>query len=195
MKLNFGLFITVHVLFLLAISGCFDTHYYSTIKTGPYISSNELILRNIIYMDNQYHSTNVYPQKDYLLYNIGKSIMNLDISVTEFIDNTNYKTVCHLRIAYPSGTNKFIIYDGYHFKKLLTEYPGSYYITNAAYYLTGIIPETQNFRDLYYERNRLLEYMTMYPDSENYTNAKTRYNSINEYLDAGGNHIIYSKFR
>ena len=193
MKLIYFLFYLIMLSFYVFIAGCFETHYYSSIKTNPFLSSNEILLNNIVNMDNQFKSSNVNLRKDCLLYNMGESIMDLNISLNEFNNNDKYKNICHLRILNPSVTNTLTCYDGYHFKLLLTAYPDSYYITDAAYYLTYIIPDNFNYRDLHYESIKLLEYITTYPGSRYYEAAKQRYELVIEYLKSGSNSIIYTK--
>jgi hypothetical protein len=145
-------------------------------------------LQKMIELNNRYSTAD--KNKDQLLLSMGQTAMQMEIAIEEFNKKTEYKNICHLRIVKSANFGDFVSYDGYHFKKILKDYPKSQYADDAAYELIYVIPDEYNYKDLRDEKNKLELFLQKYPQSNLKNKAKKRYAWIVEYLKKGEQPII-----
>ena len=62
---------------------------------------------------------------DKILIEIGKIALKMEVTINEYNENLNLKNICHMKIGESGNYGDFIGYDGYHFKKILSEYNNS----------------------------------------------------------------------
>jgi hypothetical protein len=145
-------------------------------------------LEKIIALYNQYIGD--ADNKDKLLLSMGQIAMKMKISIEEFNKKKDYKNICHLRIVRSANFGYFVSYDGYHFEKILNDYPNSEFAADAEYSLIYIVPDEYNYKNLDDEKNKLELFLKKYPESNLKNNAKKRYDWIVDYLKNGGQSIV-----
>ncbi|KIM13099.1 MAG: hypothetical protein KU38_02440 [Sulfurovum sp. FS08-3] len=142
--------------------------------------------QNIIELQKRYDNT-PSPQ---LLLAIGEMASKLEVSLDEYEKDTLLATSCHLKVVKSANYGDFASYDGYHFKKLLLEYPQSDLVDDATYHLIYISDDVNNFTDLTVEKAKLQKFIKDYPKSNLAPKAKKRIAFITQHIKKGGESIL-----
>jgi hypothetical protein len=125
------------------------------------------------------------------LMEMGNLASQIEIEPEIFRKDQKYKTLCHLKIVKSDNFGDFISYDGYHYQKILTDYPHSQLADDAAFALIYVITEdVYNFSDTRREKAKLLAFIKRYPKSNKLKEAKARIKEIDTALKNGDSPIL-----
>ncbi len=152
--------------------------------TSAWSEGNEVLLAKVTKLQRDLKSAS-HPEQT--LYDIGESAQQIDISLEEYNKNRDFKEICHLKVIKSENFGDFVSYDGYHYHQLISKYPQSSLVDDAAYRLVYIIDtESYNYEDLEQNKQKLEIFIKKYPKSNFYGEANEKINSIEKILKSGG---------
>ena len=126
----------------------------------------------------------------HVLLDIARKCQAMKVTLQQFHRVAEFGTVCHLRIVKSENFGDFVAYDGYHFKKILEDFPDSDLVDDAMYHLIYVLPEEYNFADLADEKKKLEAFLAAHPDSNLREKATKRHTILDEYLKQGAQPIL-----
>ncbi|EPG64670.1 tetratricopeptide repeat protein [Leptospira wolffii] len=127
---------------------------------------------------------------DRLLLEMGKLLLNVDISISDYKKDLKYRNVYQLSIIKSANYGNFVGYTGYHFKKIISDYPNSEFLDDAEYYLIYSLPEEYNYDNLKEEKGKLEGFLKKYPDSNLSGTVRKRIKWLRSYIKNGQNWIV-----
>lgn len=167
---------------------CFLIFIAADLDSAEKLNENKKLFENIIALNAEYLSAS--SKKDSILLSIGLSAMELKASLSEYRSDERFKNICHMKIVKSENFGDFISYDGFHFKKILKDYPKSNFVDDAEYYLIYIVPDEFNYDDLQLEKEKLDLFIKKYPKSNLYEKANKRLMWLIDYIKSGKQTII-----
>ncbi len=126
----------------------------------------------------------------HVLLDIALKCQAMKVTLQQFQRVAEFGTVCHLRIVKSENFGDFVAYDGYHFKKILEDFPDSDLVDDAEYHLIFVLPEEYNYTDLAEEKKKLEVFLAAHPDSNLREKATKRLTILDEYLKQGAQSIL-----
>ncbi len=122
---------------------------------------------------------------------MGNLAQRVEIEPNEMKKYQVQQQACHLKVVKSENFGDFVSYDGYHYKRLLKNYPKSDLADDAAYRLIYVIDqESYNYADIKEEKTKLQKFIKTYPQSNLLKEAEGRVKEIEEHLKNGGIEIM-----
>ena len=126
-----------------------------------------------------------------MLYTLGEVCKRVEIDTKRFKADKRFGEFCHMHMIKSDNFGDFPTYRGYHFKQILTYYPGSDFSDKAAYALIYLIDqEVYNFDDVRQEMRKLEKFIRAYPQSTLRLRAQKRITKIKTDLRNGISPIL-----
>ena len=116
------------------------------------------------------------------LLKLGQFCAGLEPELVEWKAHPAYRRQCHIRVVRSANYGDFPAYDGYHFKQILRDYPGTPAAEEAAYALIYVITDiTHNYSDPREEQRKLRTFLKRYPRTRHRKAIEKRIREIDKH--------------
>lgn len=122
---------------------------------------------------------------DEILFSIADFANRMKIEIDEFGAKKEYATISHLRIVKSVNFGDFVRYDGFHYLKVLNEFPDSEKADDAAYHLIDVYPLVFDSADLSRLKGKLEAFIKAYPNSNCKAAAEERVEEYTRLINSG----------
>jgi TolA-binding protein len=186
-KLSLLLVLFLHTTLYGLTQDQIESEYNAILKASNTVKLEQVIKLNALYIKAQKSNAAL---ADQILLKMGQIALDMEPSLEAFNQKREYRNICHLRIVKSANYGDFAAYDGYHFKKIIQNYPKSKLVDDAFYHLIYVSEDVNNYTDLKKEQQKLEDFIKKYPKSNLLERAKNRIEFIKNHLKNGGIRII-----
>ena len=123
------------------------------------------------------------------LFKIGNYLNNIEIDVNVYRKDLKFYQKYNFELVDSENYGEFISYNGFHFKKIIIEFPESEFLDDCIYSMHFIENDRKDFIDLKKEKKFLSKFLIKYPNTNLKENIENKLKLIEEEIKSG-NDII-----
>ncbi|TGL55470.1 hypothetical protein EHQ58_18485 [Leptospira ognonensis] len=123
------------------------------------------------------------------LFKIGNYLNNIEIDVNDYRKDLKFYQKYNFELIESENFGESISYNGFHFKKIIIEFPESEFLDDCIYLMHFIENDKKDFIDLKKEKKFLSKFLIKYPNTNLKENIENKLIAIEKEIKSG-NDII-----